>query len=456
MNFDGDVDIGNNTLTAGAVNTGPIIATSVSATEFVGDGSKLTGISSPQGDCAVGTVVTGIKADGTITCGDVASSLPKDALDDVSNGVITNEFVDSFSPASMPIPIKDNFPVGTSATIVVPDVGLAKTMTIKLKLTNSDIADLQIFLFDPNNLEYTLYNKASSGGTFEATFPDPDAPEQGDLTTWYGKNLAGNWLLKVVDTKFLNNTDDGEITEFSVNINTVSNKKLDVKSLNVTGDLTTKGVTIDGDLNVNGTIAVNGSPWALMFPPGSRPFLYGFKEDRFGNSYQDGAWDYAYGHSVPIDNVNLHRCCNEIRWGDANGNIYQMRGGDTYADQNDEDTQQVLVAFVKNTTADPIQHTVHYRYTSNNDAGNHAGLGINTSNAWNTTSNAYGPNSTALTFPADQSSTVVLKVGSWRWTQWNGEWTRSIVQYYNNSWDLPEGLEWDYERYYQYVANIDP
>ena len=137
MNFDGNVDLGNNALKAAAVNTGSLVATSITATEFVGDGSKLTGIQLPQGTCPSGQVVTGIQADGSLACGDVASSLPKDALDDVSNGVISNEFTDTFTSPDLPLDIKDNFPVGVSLEIDVPDVGLAKSLTVTVDLTAS-------------------------------------------------------------------------------------------------------------------------------------------------------------------------------------------------------------------------------------------------------------------------------------------------------------------------------
>lgn len=58
----------------------------VSATMFVGDGSGLTGISSPQGTCSDGWFVKGIGADGTLACEQAASAIS--SIDGLGGGTI--------------------------------------------------------------------------------------------------------------------------------------------------------------------------------------------------------------------------------------------------------------------------------------------------------------------------------------------------------------------------------
>jgi hypothetical protein len=64
LKIDKTLDLGGNALKAKAV-----AAATVSATTFQGDGSKLTGIKIPSGECKVaGEVVKGINPDGTLKC----------------------------------------------------------------------------------------------------------------------------------------------------------------------------------------------------------------------------------------------------------------------------------------------------------------------------------------------------------------------------------------------------
>jgi len=83
-------------------------------------------------------------------------------------------------------------------------------------------------------------------GTAAHADPDNTKPVVGDLGTWVGKNPKGAWILKVVDNVFnpATNPNDGQILAWSVNVQTLSNKKVQVK----------------GDLIVDGKITVLGAP----------------------------------------------------------------------------------------------------------------------------------------------------------------------------------------------------
>jgi len=253
MKFDQDVDLGGNALKAKAIS-----ATSVSAASFLGDGSKLSGIKIPSGECKVaGEVVKGINPDGTLKCVKAIdpSALPKDGIDEISNYLIHNQFVDKTCGKSN-VPIPDNNPVGVADTLTFPDIGLAQKLDIEVSLTNSNLKDVTVKVFDPNNVEFLLLNKNATGKSISTAFPGKTKPVKGDLGGWVNKNPKGKWRIVVTDGAFLNNGNDGAIKSWCVSIQTLSNKKVQVKgNLIVDGAITSPtGLEIKGDLTVTGKI----------------------------------------------------------------------------------------------------------------------------------------------------------------------------------------------------------
>ena len=227
LKIDGDLDLGGNALKAKKVSAAEVAATTVTATAFVGDGSKLTGIVIPSGSCKdKGTVVKGIKPDGSLEC--VAAmdpdGLPPDGLDEISNGLLTNQFVDEM--AGKVLPIQDNNPTGVNDSFDFPDVGLAQELDVLVSLTNSDISKVTVWLFDPNNVKYVLYDKGASGTKLSGTWPSKTKTVSGDLTTWIGKNPKGKWRLQVIDVGFKDNQIDGQVDSWSLRLKTLSSKKV--------------------------------------------------------------------------------------------------------------------------------------------------------------------------------------------------------------------------------------
>ena len=259
LKIDGDLDLGGNALKAKTVSATAITAQSISAASFVGDGSKLSGIKTPAGSCKVsGQVVKGINPDGSLICvpGGGAAGLPPDGIDEISNGLIFNQFVDS-AKSKAPIPIPDNNPIGVSDTIEFPDVGLAQKLTVQLDVQNSNLAAVEITLYDPSNQKYILLAKgAGQGNKLKTSFPDVTKPASGDLTTWVGKNPKGKWRLKVTDEAFMNNQADGAVNSWQVDIQTLSNKKIQIK-----GDLIVDGSVLgsNGDTNFSGKVVFKKS-----------------------------------------------------------------------------------------------------------------------------------------------------------------------------------------------------
>ena len=237
--FDGDLDLGGNALKAKAVSAGSVSATTVTASTFVGDGSKLTGLILPKGKCKAGEAVAGIEADGSLTCTPVLAGLdglPKDAIGQVSNGLLSNVYLHELASAAVPVAIADNDPIGVADLIDFPDVGLAKSLSVKVKIANSDIGNLTVQLYDPNKQLLVLHEKSGKGGALQGTWPTPDKLVSGDLAGWVGKNPKGTWRLKVVDGAASGNKLDGAIEAWSVVVETVSNKQV-----TATGELLAEG-----------------------------------------------------------------------------------------------------------------------------------------------------------------------------------------------------------------------
>ena len=181
-------------------------------------------------------------------CGN--ASLSPDALAVVSNGLLTNQFVDAFNSNNVPIDIPDDNPVGISDEIEVADIGIAQVLTVSVHIKNSDLGSVVVKLFDADDNEHVLFQDAAANGdTLIATYPNPDQQVLGDLSKWNGKNPKGTWRLLVIDDGFLNNQVDGEIVDWSVQMQTLSNQKVAV-----TGDLVVDG-QVKGDLDTSGTVA---------------------------------------------------------------------------------------------------------------------------------------------------------------------------------------------------------
>jgi cysteine-rich repeat protein len=180
--------------------------------------------------CGTGLVMKGIQADGTYDCVSAAftaADLPKDGLDEVSNGLLFNQFNEVATNTTV-VEIPDNNPVGISSLIEVPDFGVAQALSITAEVANSDTANLKITAIDPDGTKYVLWNKTAKGTVVKTTWPTLTKTVSGDLTTWIGKNPKGKWYLEVIDLAFLNNAKDGALKSWSVNVQVLASAKVGV------------------------------------------------------------------------------------------------------------------------------------------------------------------------------------------------------------------------------------
>jgi subtilisin-like proprotein convertase family protein len=396
--------------------------------------------------CGTGLVLAGFKADGTLDCvqGGSAGSLPPDGIDEISNNLIFNQFTDVIASPKQPINIPDNNPIGASDTIVVPDIGTAQKLSVSLTLVNSDISKVKIYLYDPNNTEYVLYDKSGkTGDGIITSYPDNTKPVSGDLTTWVGKNPKGNWIIKVVDSSFFNNVNDGQIQKWSVTIQTLSNKKIQIKGdLIVDGTITsTKGQTgqpyCTYRWNTFDTYANSVGGWLM----GDNPAMYGGVNP---SSWTDSN---ASAANISSDKEVLRTLFTNRGFAKYNANIasyvYHMYSSTT---------GRVTIAMfrIANTTGKAVQWTPNFYYTSYTDSGERASIAINGQEVWNPANNCNSCTATpALTIPAQKVSTVIFVSPSGTAYSWGYslQVRQNVLGFYNNSLKLPDGL--------QYVDDID-
>ena len=452
LGVDADLNLGGNALIAKSVS-----ATTVIATTFKGDGSQLTGIVIPSGKCNnAGEVVKGIQPDGTLICvaGVEPSALPADGIDEISNNLLHNQFQNE-DCLQGEVLIKDHNPIGVSASLTFGDYGLAQKLDVLVDLKNSDLSSVTIKLFDPDNAEYILWDKNSNVNTLSGVWPGSNQTVKGDLSTWVNKNPAGKWQLQVIDGGYSNGEYDGSVSKFCVKIQTLSNQKIEVQGhLLVGNDKAQQKLVVNGDVEIKGNISVSGKSWYSAFPPGSRPVLYGWFEDgTHGNwIYYETHKKLNYASEVAIDNQSLHKVTDTIIWADQHGNLIKSRQDPNRADSTN-DSQQVLVVFVKNVTGAQIAHTVNIRYSAR-DTSRRASVAVNGANIWSDGTRTITAAPVALKFPANKTSVVVLKCGTYYWTGSSAYYQhRNVCGYYKDAWKLPAGLEWDYQRFHDWMAN---
>ncbi|MBM4344894.1 MAG: hypothetical protein FJ100_16120 [Deltaproteobacteria bacterium] len=179
--------------------------------------------------CGSGLVLNGFKVDGSLDCGPL--QVPADAIDEISNGLIWNQFIDSVS-GGQKVKIIDGQGAGVSDTLSFPDIGLAQAIWVEFDIFNSDLTHITVELFGPGmSTPYILYSKSKSGQKMKVLFNKDTAIASGDMNKdWIGKNIKGNWSLTVKDPikNQMNGTTDGDFS-WALHIQTLSSKKVQVK-----------------------------------------------------------------------------------------------------------------------------------------------------------------------------------------------------------------------------------
>ncbi|MEY3012737.1 MAG: hypothetical protein RIT45_1472 [Pseudomonadota bacterium] len=234
LKFDGDLDLGSNTIkAAGATFTGDVqakgvAAQTVTATSFVGDGGKLTGVQVAGGTCKTGEAVVAVKSDGTVVCG-AAGGGGNTAL----GGMVTTVFTEVAKNEPLPVAIPDNTGVTAVAQASFGKVGTAMTIAVHIKLANTDLSSVRIALLPPDDKKVGMVVCDPCGDkdakSYDVTLTEKSTLKNGSLADAIGKSLEGIWTLQVLDTSYclaqipenkgicdVANKTDGAIATFDV------------------------------------------------------------------------------------------------------------------------------------------------------------------------------------------------------------------------------------------------
>lgn len=255
----------------------------VAGTGAYADLANLPVLAKVGASCGTGLVMKGVKADGSYECvagGIDAANLPKDGLDEISNGLVTNQFTEIATSVKTPIDIADAFPAGTTDEIIVPDFGTAQEVLVTLDVTNSDISKLKVTVYDPNGKAYVLHDQTGSGTALKSTWAKPTALVSGDLATWIGGNPKGKWSISVADLAGTSGGKDGKINGWSIQVKTLSSKKVGFNGALMFNVATTPPITCEastfGAAYANpqdkALYVCNGKDWAAVYLtlPGSK------------------------------------------------------------------------------------------------------------------------------------------------------------------------------------------
>ena len=391
--------------------------------------------------CGTNLVVKGLKADGSLDCtAGGGGSLPPDGIDDVSNQLIFNTFVDK-KAGTADVQIPDFAGPGVSDVVDFPDIGVTQKLWVEMDLSNSDMSSIKIELYGPSmSTPYLLYNGGKTGNALKAKFNDDTPLVSGAMDKdWVGKNIKGLWSITVRDLK--DNTPqniDGKFN-WSVNIQTLSNKKIQIK----------------GDLIVDGSVIVGGQNQAAKWP-----------------TYRYGLWstyDYWSGWAMSNQANEHYLGINPSNWGDGNAVIWSFNGakdslravfnkdGKIYKNitvwnegwRNYSSTNSKHVGFwvrIKNTTQNDITWTPKFWYTSGTGWSMKSSITVNGNSNWQANDcQASCSTNVDLSIPKNRTSSVVFAIAS-QYGQ-SGEFCYLLLAFKDGSLQLPAGLEWvdDYD-----------
>ena len=300
--WDADIDLAGQSLKALSLTAKSINGQSVVAQEFIGDGSKLSGIKLPTGSCPSGQAVIAINADGSLSCKKLTQDTPTGSLEAISGGALSNEFLETLSAPTKKVPIPDNTGLDALSTVVVPDTGNAKSITITVDVENSDLSQVSMVLLPPDDKKdgYVICDPCGNAGDkiFQTTVPAPTALKTGDLSKWIGANPKGTWNLKVKDSGYcipqlpgnskicdVAKGTDGWINDWSVTVTTVSDKDVAAKGQLVAyGGIRVGGTSapcvpkISGSLRYLDGVGLqlcDGSAWSSIGAPKANPRFIG-------------------------------------------------------------------------------------------------------------------------------------------------------------------------------------
>ena len=400
--------------------------------------------------CGTNLVMAGIKADGSYQC--AASAIAPDLIDEISNNLIFNQFVDS-KAGTVDNAIPDGSGAGKSDSLDFPDIGSAQAIWINVALANSDVSKVKIELYGPNMATpYVLYNGEKAGTGFSVAFNKDTALSTGDMNKdWIGKNIKGTWSITVKDPiKNQSGANDGKFS-WDVTIQTLSSKKIQVKG----------SVIVDSDLTVGGNLNVASVNNSIL-----KPFTYRWGRSQghdnnhtwpMGNSgdYSLGIAPSTWSNGGVIASASADKELWRMTF--VNGGRAEVGGAlinqviPQYSDSNMSE-HYFFMFRIQNSTLSSINWAPTYWFSCGGNWSDYSSATINGANTWSSSSACYAGNCPAAnpTFavPANRVSTVMFAISSSvGWAPANFYHRLVLLAFTKGSLKLPAGLK--------YVDDID-
>ena len=402
--------------------------------------------------CGTGLVMNGINADGSYAC--IASAIAGDMIDEISNGLIWNQFVDSTAGA-VGTKIPDGLGAGVTDTLNFPDIGQAQKIWVNVAVANSDLSGVKIELYGPGIANpYVLYSGGKTGTALTTNF-NTDLPiVSGDMNKdWVGQNIKGAWSITVKDLKAGGGTGgfDGTFS-WAMNIQTLSNQKIQIKG-NLIVD---KDVTVGGNLNVTGTINASAAGAA------NNPYWPTLRWGRFSTYDQNGNWYYGNTATWTLGVA-------PSTWTDGSGRAWNITADKNYwrtvlvnkeniyptmtvmseawYDPSSTNGKVLVVLFrIKNTTGSAINWSPAFWHTNYGGWGECSSVTLNGASTWDNCGTCYAWNCQSqptLSIPANRISSAMFVIMSGP-----SSGNRSqLLTFYSDTLKLPTGL--------QYVDDLD-
>ncbi|NUN14546.1 MAG: proprotein convertase P-domain-containing protein [Myxococcales bacterium] len=184
------------------------------------------------------------------------ANLPKDGLDEVSNGTLSNEFAGvQATSEDTPINIPDNTPGGVNADLTTAEALGAemRSIIVSFKITVNIVSKIKVTLVPsgptgvgPIELMNQTLTPAQSA-TYQYTPGSLPA-----LAALINSDPSGTWTLNVADTDLTGGTSNAILDEFKIVYNVIRSN-----GLNATGKLDLTGdYDITGDVDVTGDAAL--------------------------------------------------------------------------------------------------------------------------------------------------------------------------------------------------------
>ncbi len=400
---------------------------------------------SKKGDkCGSGLVMIGIKADGSYEC--TASAIAPDMIDEISNGLIYNQFIDT-QAGTLDNAIPDGAGAGKNDSLDFPDIGQAQAIWVNVNLSNSDVSKVKIELYGPGmGTPYVLYNGEKAGSGFAVSFNKDTPLSTGDMNKdWVGKNIKGTWSITVKDPfKNQSTANDGKFN-WDITIQTLSSKKVQVKG----------NVIIDNDLTVGGNLNVASVNNSIL-----KPFTYRWGRSQghdnnytwpMGNSgdYSLGIAPSTWSNGAVAASISADKDLWRMTF--VNGGRAEIGGAlinqviPQYSDSNMSEHYYFLFR-VQNTTAGAINWAPTFWYSCGGNWSDYTSATINGINTWSTSSACYAGNcgtvNPTFAVPANRVSSVIFAVSSSvGWAPANFYHRLVLLAFTKGSLKLPAGLK---------------